>query len=97
RIAVIRGRFRFITAPFRSFPSSRQLAPSSQRRSTCPPPWCRAPVPEMHWLVEVSRVGDTVASARYCIEARRWQSALQEARRLRGDPGALPKLTIELT
>jgi hypothetical protein len=51
----------------------------------------------MHWLVEVSRVGDTVASARYCIDARRWQSALQEARRLRGDAGALPKLTIELT
>ena len=51
----------------------------------------------MHWLVEVSRVGDTVPSERYCIDARRWQSALQEARRLRGDAGALPKLTIELT
>jgi hypothetical protein len=51
----------------------------------------------MHWLVEVSRVGDTVASERYCIDARRWQSALQEARRMRGDAGALPKLTIELT
>jgi hypothetical protein len=51
----------------------------------------------MHWLVEVSRVGDTVASERYCIDARRWQSALQEARRMRGDSGALPRLTIELT
>jgi hypothetical protein len=51
----------------------------------------------MHWLVEVSRVGDTVPSERYCIDARRWQSALQEARRMRGDAGALPKLTIELT
>jgi hypothetical protein len=51
----------------------------------------------MHWLVEVSRVGDTAPSERYCIDARRWQSALQEARRLRGDSGALPKLTIELT
>jgi hypothetical protein len=50
----------------------------------------------MHWLVEVSRVGEESASERYCIEARRWQSALQEARRLRGDAGALPKLTIEL-
>jgi hypothetical protein len=51
----------------------------------------------MHWLVEVSRVGDTAPSERYCIDARRWQSALQEARRMRGDSGALPKLTIELT
>lgn len=50
----------------------------------------------MHWLVEVSRVGEESASERYCIDARRWQSALQEARRLRGDAGALPKLTIEL-
>jgi hypothetical protein len=51
----------------------------------------------MHWLVEVSRVGESVASERYCIDARRWQSALQEARRLRGDSGPLPNLTIELT
>jgi hypothetical protein len=50
----------------------------------------------MHWLVEVSRVGEEAASERYCIDARRWQSALQETRRLRGDAGALPKLTIEL-
>jgi len=50
----------------------------------------------MHWLVEVSQVGEETASERYCIDARRWQSALQEARRLRGDSGALPKLTIEL-
>jgi hypothetical protein len=50
----------------------------------------------MHWLVEVSRVGEDSALERYCIDARRWQSALQEARRLRGDAGALPKLTIEL-
>lgn len=60
-------------------------------------PWRRPSLPAMHWLVEVSRVGDTVPSERYCIDARRWQSALQEARRLRGDAGALPKLTIELT
>jgi hypothetical protein len=50
----------------------------------------------MRWLVEVSHVGDMAASERYCIEAKRWQAALQEARRLRGDAGALPKLTIEL-
>ena len=50
----------------------------------------------MRWLVEVSRVGESAASERYCIEARRWQAALQEARRIRGDSGALPKLTIEL-
>jgi hypothetical protein len=50
----------------------------------------------MRWLVEVSRVSDGSPSERYCIDARRWQSALQEVRRLRGDEGPLPKLTIEL-
>lgn len=50
----------------------------------------------MRWLVEVSRVGESNASERYVIEANRWQSALLEARRLRGDQGGLPKLTIEL-
>jgi hypothetical protein len=50
----------------------------------------------MRWLVEVSRVSDGSSSERYCIDARRWQSALQEVRRLRGDEGPLPKLTIEL-
>src|SRR5262245_25001263 len=50
----------------------------------------------MRWLVEVSRVSDGSATERYCIDARRWQSALQEVRRLRGDEGPLPKLTIEL-
>lgn len=51
---------------------------------------------QMRWLVEVSRVGESNASERYVIEANRWQSALLEARRLRGDQGGLPKLTIEL-
>src|SRR5262245_14454059 len=50
----------------------------------------------MRWLVEVSRVSDGSSTERYCIDARRWQSALQEVRRLRGDEGPLPKLTIEL-
>ena len=50
----------------------------------------------MRWLVEVSRVSDGSPTERYCIDARRWQSALQEVRRLRGDEGPLPKLTIEL-
>jgi hypothetical protein len=50
----------------------------------------------MHWLVEVSRVGEEAASERFCIDARRWQSALQETRRLRGDVGPVTKLTIEL-
>jgi hypothetical protein len=51
---------------------------------------------QMRWLVEVSRVGESNTSERYVIEANRWQSALLEARRLRGDQGGLPKLTIEL-
>src|SRR5687768_8557022 len=51
---------------------------------------------QMRWLVEVSHVGESNASERYVIEANRWQSALLEARRLRGDQGGLPKLTIEL-
>ncbi len=50
----------------------------------------------MRWLVEVSRVSDGSSTEQYCIDARRWQSALQEVRRLRGDEGPLPKLTIEL-
>ena len=50
----------------------------------------------MRWFVEVSRVGEGSSSERYCIEAKAWQTALQEARKLRGDSGPLSKFSIEL-
>jgi hypothetical protein len=50
----------------------------------------------MRWFVEVSGIGDSSASEKLCIEAKQWQSALQEARRLRGDPGPLSKFSIEV-
>ena len=50
----------------------------------------------MRWFVEVSRVGDNSSDERYCVEAKQWQAALQEARKLRGDSGPLSKFSIEL-
>src|SRR5688500_17552858 len=50
----------------------------------------------MRWFVEVSRVGEGSSSERYCVEAKQWQAALQEARKLRGDSGPLSKFSIEL-
>ncbi|HYP86634.1 MAG TPA: hypothetical protein VEQ59_00735, partial [Polyangiaceae bacterium] len=50
----------------------------------------------MRWFVEVSRVGDDSSDERYCVEAKQWQAALQEARKLRGDSGPLSKFSIEL-
>lgn len=50
----------------------------------------------MRWFVEVSRVGETSIAEKYCVEAKQWQAALQEARKLRGDVGALSKFSIEL-
>src|SRR5689334_25146158 len=50
----------------------------------------------MRWFVEVSRVGDSTLAERYCVEAKQWQAALQEARKLRGDSGPLSKFSIEL-
>ncbi|MDF3066458.1 MAG: putative stage sporulation protein [Polyangiaceae bacterium] len=50
----------------------------------------------MRWFVEVSRVGDSTADEKYCVEAKQWQAALQEARKLRGDSGPLSKFSIEL-
>src|SRR5258706_16226529 len=50
----------------------------------------------MRWFVEVSRVGETDSDAKYCVEAKQWQAALQEARKLRGDNGPLSKFSIEL-
>ncbi|HEY8943739.1 MAG TPA: hypothetical protein VIM73_05730, partial [Polyangiaceae bacterium] len=50
----------------------------------------------MRWFVEVSRVGDSAPTERYCVDAKAWQAALQEARKLRGDSGPLSKFSIEL-
>lgn len=50
----------------------------------------------MRWFVEVSRVGDSTPAERYCLEAKAWQAALQETRKLRGDTGPLSKFSIEL-
>jgi len=51
---------------------------------------------DMRWFVEVSRVGENGVADEYCVEAKQWQAALQEARKLRGDLGALSKFSIEL-
>lgn len=50
----------------------------------------------MRWFVEVSRVGDSAPTERYCVDAKAWQAALQETRKLRGDGGPLSKFSIEL-
>lgn len=50
----------------------------------------------MRWFVEVSRVGEASSDEKYCVEAKQWQAALQEARKLRGDSGPLSKFSIEL-
>src|SRR6187551_529403 len=50
----------------------------------------------MRWFVEVSRVGENGSDEKYCVEAKQWQAALQETRKLRGDSGPLSKFSIEL-
>src|SRR3954466_9195743 len=50
----------------------------------------------MRWFVEVSRIGENSSGEKYCVEAKQWQAALQEARRLRGESGPLSKFSIEL-
>src|SRR5262245_3297056 len=50
----------------------------------------------MRWFVEVSRVSENDSVEKYCVEAKQWQAALQESRRLRGDAGPLSKFSIEL-
>ncbi len=56
------------------------------------------PFPSMttRWFVEVSTVDADTLKERYCIEALQWQQALQQARKLRGDRGALSRFAIEL-
>src|SRR5260221_11546515 len=48
------------------------------------------------WFVEVSRADADTQKERYCVEALQWQQALQQARKLRGDRGALSRFAIEL-
>jgi hypothetical protein len=50
----------------------------------------------MRWFIEVSRIGDDTPIEKYTLEAKQWQAALQEARKLRGDVGPLSKFSIEL-
>jgi len=50
----------------------------------------------MRWFVEVSPIDGSDASNKYCVEAKQWQAALQEARRIRGESGPLSKFSIEL-
>jgi hypothetical protein len=50
----------------------------------------------MRWFVEVSRVGESSTAEKYCVEAKQWQAALQDARKQRGDSGALSQFSIEL-
>jgi hypothetical protein len=51
----------------------------------------------MRWFVEISSLGSKgEKDATLCVEAPQWQPALQKARALRGDNGALSNFSIEL-
>jgi hypothetical protein len=51
----------------------------------------------MRWFVEISPLGNKGdQDAILCVEAPQWQPALQKARALRGDNGALSNFSIEL-
>jgi len=51
----------------------------------------------MRWFVEISSLGkNTSPTTTLCVEAPQWQPALQKARSLRGDDGALSNFSIEL-
>jgi hypothetical protein len=51
----------------------------------------------MRWFVEISPLGQKAGpSTTLCVEAPQWQPALQKARALRGDNGALSNFSIEL-
>ena len=50
----------------------------------------------MRWFIEVSSVEGGESDAQYCVDAKQWQSALQQARKLRGDAGPLSTFSIEL-
>src|SRR5688572_26445807 len=50
----------------------------------------------MRWFIEVSTVGSGDTDTEYCVEAKQWQAALQQARKLRGEAGPLSAFSIEL-
>jgi hypothetical protein len=53
----------------------------------------------MRWFVEISSLGaggSAPPPVMLCVEAPQWQPALQKARALRGDEGALSNFSIEL-
>src|SRR5262245_10756832 len=52
----------------------------------------------MRWFVEISALGSktSTSATTLCVEAPQWQPALQAARALRGDDGALSGFSIEL-
>ncbi|MEJ7731117.1 MAG: hypothetical protein WKG00_18115, partial [Polyangiaceae bacterium] len=51
----------------------------------------------MRWFVEISSLGKGAPpGATLCVEAQDWQPALQRARSLQGDDGALSNFSIEL-
>src|SRR4051812_29739067 len=51
----------------------------------------------MRWFVEISELGPKAATANtLCVDAPQWKPALQKARALRGDEGALSNFSIEL-
>lgn len=50
----------------------------------------------MRWFIEVSRVDEDAIDERLCVEARRWQEALQRVREYRGDSAPLSSFSIEL-
>src|SRR5215468_6706794 len=51
----------------------------------------------MRWFVEISPLGGKSGEeTTLCVEAPQWQPALQKARAIRGDNGALTNFSIEL-
>ena len=51
----------------------------------------------MRWFVEISPIGQNAGpGTTVCVEAPQWKHALQKARALRGDNGALSNFSIEL-
>ena len=51
----------------------------------------------MRWFVEISPLGQKAGpSTILCVEAPQWQPALQKARAMRGDDGAMSNFSIEL-
>jgi hypothetical protein len=51
----------------------------------------------MRFFVEVSSIGDSGSPTRLCLEAKQWQSALEDAREWLGDRAPLSTFSIEVT